>query len=169
MLKMHSSFWRNCDDVRMSEPQVRTQIQACVRCGAPVSLQTALCERCNPLGLAQPSASQAHGTVALGIGAAVLLLASLAGSSSRGIGPFTVDMSAPDSVPGGLAVAITVTNTGATAGSATCQVTTSEIGSAGLSEIISTPRIEPGETTTVDRQLKSFGSDPIPLTISCGN
>jgi hypothetical protein len=169
MLKMDSSFWRNCDDVRMSEPQVRTQIQACVRCGAPVSLQTALCERCNPLGLAQPSASQAHGTVALGIGAAVLLLASLAGSSSRGIGPFTVDMSAPDSVPGGLAVAITVTNTGATAGSATCQVTTSEIGSAGLSEIISTPRIEPGETTTVDRQLKSFGSDPIPLTISCGN
>jgi hypothetical protein len=169
MLKMHSSFWRNCDDVRMSEPQVRTQIQACVRCGAPVSLQTALCERCNPLGLAQPSASQAHGTVALGIGAAVLLLASLAGSSSRGIGPFTVDMSAPDSVPGGLAVAITVTNTGATAGSATCQVTTSEIGSAGLSEIISTPRIEPGETTTVDRQLKSFGSDPIPLTITCGD
>jgi hypothetical protein len=169
MLKMHSSFWRNCDDVRMSEPQVRTQIQACVRCGAPVSLQTALCERCNPLGLAQPSASQAHGTVALGIGAAVLLLASLAGSSSRGIGPFTVDMSAPDSVPGGLAVAITVTNTGATAGSATCQVTTSEIGSAGLSEIISTPRIEPGETTTVDRQLKIFGSDPIPLTITCGD
>ena len=169
MLKMRSSFWRNCDDVRMSEPQVRTQMQACVRCGAPVSLQTALCERCNPLGLAQPSASQAHGTVALGIGAAVLLLASLAGSSSRGIGPFTVDMSAPDSVPGGLAVAITVTNTGATAGSATCQVTTSEIGSAGLSEIISTPRIEPGATTTVDRQLKSFGSDPIPLTITCGD
>jgi hypothetical protein len=169
MWKMRSSFWRNCDDVRMNEPQMRTQMQACVRCGAPVSLQTALCERCNPLGLAQPSASQAHGTVALGIGAAVLLLASLAGSSSRGIGPFTVDMSAPDSVPGGLAVAITVTNTGATAGSATCQVTTSEIGSAGLSEIISTPRIEPGATTTVDRQLKSFGSDPIPLTITCGD
>lgn len=153
----------------MSEPQVRTQMQACVRCGAPVSLQTALCERCNPLGLAQPASSQAHGTVFLGIGAAVLLLASLAGSSSQGIGPFTVDMSAPNSVPGGLAVAITVTNTGATAGSATCQVTTTEIGSAGLSEIISTPRIEPGATTTVDRQLKSFGSDPIPLTITCGS
>lgn len=153
----------------MSEPQARTQMQACVRCGAPVSLQTALCERCNPLGLAQPASSQAHGTVFLGIGAAVLLLASLAGSASRGVGPFTASMSAPDSVPGGLAVAITVTNTGATAGSATCQITTSEIGSAGLSEIISTPRIEPGATTTVDRQLKSFGSDPIPLTIRCGN
>ncbi len=153
----------------MSQSEVRTQTQPCVRCGAPVSLQTALCERCNPLGLAQPSANQAHGTVFLGIGAAVLLLASLAGGSSRGIGPFTVAMSTPDSVPGGLAVAITVTNTGATAGSATCQVTTSEIGSAGLSEIISTPRIEPGATTTVDRQLKSFGSDPIPLTITCGD
>jgi hypothetical protein len=169
MPKMRSNFWRNCDDVRMSEPQVRTQMQACVRCGAPVSLQTALCERCNPLGLAQPSASQAHGTVFLGIGAAVLLLASLAGSASRGIGPFTVSMSAADSVPGGLAVEISVTNTGASAGSATCQITTSEIGSAGLSEIISTPRIEPGATTTIDRQLKSFGSDPIPLSISCGS
>ena len=169
MPKMRSSFSRNCDDVRMSETPVRTQTQACVRCGAPVSLQTALCERCNPLGLAQPSSSQAHGTVFLGIGAAVLLLASLAGSSSRGIGPFTVSMGGATSVPGGLAVAITVTNTGATAGSATCQVTTSVIGSAGLSEIISTPRIEPGATTTVDRQLKSFGSDPIPLIISCGN
>lgn len=153
----------------MSEPAVRTQIQACVRCGSPVSLQTALCERCNPLGLAQPSASQAHGTVFLGIGAAVLLLASLAGSASRGIGPFTASMSAAQSVPGGLAVKISVTNTGDTAGSATCQVTTSEIGSAGLSEIISTPRIEPGATTTVDRELKSFGSEPIPLAISCGS
>ena len=57
----------------MSETHDRTQMQACVRCGAPVSLQTALCERCNPLGLAQPAASQAHGTVFLGIGAAVLL------------------------------------------------------------------------------------------------
>ena len=169
MPKLRSSFLRNCDDVPMSETQVRTQTQACVRCGAPVSLQTALCERCNPLGLAQPSSSQAHGTVFLGIGAAVLLLASLAGSSSRGIGPFTVSMGGATSVPGGLEVAITVTNTGATAGSATCQVTTSVIGSAGLSEIISTPRIEPGATTTVDRQLKSFGSDPIPLNISCGN
>ncbi|NBW31400.1 MAG: hypothetical protein EBR48_01915 [bacterium] len=153
----------------MNEPQVRTQMQACVRCGAPVSLQTALCERCNPLGLAQPSASQAHGTVFLGIGAAVLLLASLAGSSSRGIGPFTASMSAAESVPGGLAVEISITNTGATAGSATCQITTSKIGSAGLSEIISTPRIEPGATTTVDRELKTFGSEPIPLAISCGN
>jgi hypothetical protein len=152
----------------MSEVQDRNQLQPCVRCGAPVSLQTALCERCNPLGLAQPSASQSHGTVFLGIGAAVLLLAALAGSSSRGIGPFTATMSAGSSVPGGLSVAITITNTGRTAGSATCQVTTSVIGSAGLSEIISTPRIDPGATTTVDRQLKSFGSDPIPLAISCG-
>ncbi|NBO52147.1 MAG: hypothetical protein EBU83_01750 [bacterium] len=147
----------------------RNQFQPCVRCGAPVPLQTALCERCNPLGLAQPSASQAHGTVFLGIGAAVLLLASLAGSASRGVGPFTATMTAGSSVPGGLAVTISVSNTGATAGSATCQVTTTKIGSAGLSEIISTPRIEPGATTQVERELKQFGSDPIPLVITCGN
>lgn len=147
----------------------RTQVQACVRCGAPVSLQTALCERCNPLGLAQPSASQAHGTVFLGIGAAVLLLASLAGSTSRGVGPFAATMSDASSVPGGLSVTITVTNTGTSAGSATCQVTTSRIGSAGLSEIVTTPRIDAGATTSVDRTLRSFGSEPIPLSINCGD
>lgn len=152
----------------MSDSIERNQAQACVRCGAPVSLQTALCERCNPLGLAQPSASQAHGTVFLGIGAAVLLLASLAGSSSRGVGPFVAAMTDAVAAPGGLSVTITVTNTGTSAGSATCQVTTSAIGSAGLSEIVSTPRIEPGATTSVDRQLRNFGSDPIPLSITCG-
>lgn len=153
----------------MGNPLTRSQEQECVRCGAPVSLQTALCERCNPLGLAQPSASQTHGTVILGIGAAVLLLAALAGSASRGIGPFDVTMSTPNAVSGGLAVIVTITNTGVAAGSATCQVTTSEVGSAGLYEIISTPRIEPGASITVERELKGFGSDPIPLTIGCGN
>lgn len=153
----------------MSTPSDRNQVQACVRCGAPVSLQIALCERCNPLGLAQPSASQTHGTVFLGIGAAVLLLAALAGSASRGIGPFEATMSSPASVPGGLTVNITVANKGVTAGSATCQVTTSEIGSAGLSEIITTPRIEPGASVMVERQLSAFGSEPIPLAINCGD
>ena len=63
-----------CDDAGMSTSR-STASQPCVRCGAPVPLDVALCDTCNPLGLAQPSASQAHGTVVLGIGAAALLLA----------------------------------------------------------------------------------------------
>jgi len=142
--------------------------QPCVRCGAPVSLQTALCERCNPLGLAQPSASQAHGTVFLGIGVAVLILASLAASSVKGIGPFEVQMSQAASVPGGLSVGISVKNTGSGAGSATCRVTTTKLGSAGIQEIVTTERIQPGATVTVQRELRAFGAEPIPLLINCG-
>ncbi|MEI6271219.1 MAG: hypothetical protein WCP38_02515 [Chloroflexota bacterium] len=142
--------------------------QPCVRCGAAVSLQTALCERCNPLGLAQPSASQAHGTVFLGIGLALLILASLAASSVKGIGPFEVQMSQAASVPGGLSVGISVKNAGSGAGSATCRVTTTKLGSAGIQEIVTTERIQPGATVTVQRELRAFGVDPIPLLINCG-
>ena len=35
----------------------------CIRCGAPIPLADALCAACNPGGLEQPAASQAHGTV----------------------------------------------------------------------------------------------------------
>lgn len=147
----------------------KIQSQPCVRCGAPVSLQVALCERCNPLGLAQPSSSQAHGTVFLGIGAAVLLLASLAGSSAKGVGPFTAKISEPVSVPGGLAVEIIVENTGSGAGSAACSVSTTKIGSAGLTEIVTTERIEPGTSVAIVRELKAFGAEPLPLTINCGD
>ena len=131
-------------------------------------MQTALCERCNPLGLAQPSASQAHGTVFLGIGLAVLILASLAASSVKGIGPFEVQMSQAASVPGGLSVGISVKNAGSGAGSATCRVTTTKLGSAGIQEIVTTERIQPGATVTVQRELRAFGADPIPLLINCG-
>jgi hypothetical protein len=147
----------------------RDALQPCVRCGAPVDLETALCERCNPLGLAQPSPSQTHGTVFLGIGAAVLLLAALAGAAAKGVGPFTASISDGRSVPGGLAVQIDIENTGAGAGSATCQVTTTALGKAGLQEIVNTPRIEGGAHVSVQTELKAFGTEPLPLRISCGN
>jgi len=119
--------------------------------------------------LAQPSSSQAHGTVFLGIGVAVLLLASLAGSSAKGVGPFTAQISAPVSIPGGLSVEINVENTGSGAGSAACSVSTTKIGSAGLTEIITTERIEPGASVAITRELKAFGTEPIPLLINCGS
>lgn len=157
-----------CDDAPMSGAR-RSELQGCVRCGAPVDLQTALCERCNPLGLAQPSPSQTHGTVFLGIGAAALLLAALAGAASKGVGPFNGSVGDATSVPGGLAVEVTVENTGEGAGSATCQVTTPALGKAGLAEIVTTPRIAGGESITVSTELKAFGAEPLPLRISCGN
>ena len=38
-------------------------LHGCVRCGARIPIAESMCERCNPLGLKSPAASQAHGTV----------------------------------------------------------------------------------------------------------
>src|SRR4051812_36004889 len=60
----------------------------CARCGAPVALDVGLCDRCNPLGLKDSASSQVHGSVFLGIGIAVAVLAIGAHFAVSGIGPF---------------------------------------------------------------------------------
>src|SRR4051812_8446522 len=76
----------------------------CVRCGAPIPLADAMCERCNPLGLRQPSASQAHGTAIGGVALAVVLLAVLARVLTAGIGPFPAQVANVVPAAGGLTV-----------------------------------------------------------------
>ena len=84
----------------------------CVRCGAPVPIADGMCERCNPLGLKQPAASQAHGTVVVGIIIGVIVLFLVARYSLQGVGPFNGVVADVISAPPGLAVTITVTNRG---------------------------------------------------------
>ena len=50
---------------RRAPPGPKPLTHPCVRCGAPVPLDVGLCERCNPLGLRDSSASQVHGTVVI--------------------------------------------------------------------------------------------------------
>jgi hypothetical protein len=88
----------------------------CVRCGRRVPVSVALCEACNPLGLSQPAASQAHGTVFLAIGLAVIGLALLGRLALAGVGPFEGSVVAVEPAPGGLAVTLSVTNEGSRAG-----------------------------------------------------
>jgi hypothetical protein len=58
-----------------ADPTVPEPTHACVRCGRPVALSLGMCDRCNPLGLADPAASQVHGTVFLAIGVGIAALA----------------------------------------------------------------------------------------------
>ena len=59
-------------------PPAAEPTHPCIRCGRPgVGVDAALCEECNPLELAQPSATQVHGIAALGIIAFVVVLAVL--------------------------------------------------------------------------------------------
>jgi hypothetical protein len=138
----------------------------CVRCGRPVPLDVALCEVCNPLGLAQPAPAQAHGTVAVAVVVAVAALALLAGLARSGIGPFDATVTEVAASPPTLVLTISATNRGSAVGAARCRVTDSR----GRVASVATERIQPGATVTFTRVVTGLGSDAGPAgsySIAC--
>jgi ribosomal protein L40E len=141
----------------------------CVRCGARIPLAESMCERCNPLGLKAPAASQAHGTVFLGIALAVVLLAVAASLAVREVGPFSAAVSSVRGDPGGLRVTISITNDGGAAGRTTCRIGDPEIRGIGPeTAYVQSPMVEGGTTVEFDAVVVSLGAEPRPLTVSCG-
>jgi hypothetical protein len=151
----------------MMTDKAGTLTHGCVRCGAPVPLAEAMCERCNPLGLPQPAASQVHGTVFLGVGIAVVVLALLANIAVSGIGPFLSSVGSVVAVDGGLRITLSVSNEGSRAGSTTCRVHDLEGGLGPDTAFVQTPRIEPGATLTFDITTTALGDMPRPLVAEC--
>ena len=140
---------------------------ACVRCGRPVAIETALCEECNPLGLSQPASTQVHGIALGGVAAGVILLALVARLSISGVGPFEGQITNVQGLTDGLAVTLTVENTGSNAGQATCRVTDPAARFGGASAYILTPRIDAGATLAFDADVRQFGSVPLVLDVEC--
>jgi hypothetical protein len=127
-----------------------------------------MCENCNPLGLKQPAPSQAHGTVFLAIIGAVIFLAVLGRVAIAGIGPFKGGIGNVIAAPPGLAVTLTVTNLGTTAGSSTCRVFDPSVPGIGPeSAFITSPRIPAGETISFSKQVAALGSVVRPLAVEC--
>jgi predicted nucleic acid-binding Zn ribbon protein len=142
----------------------------CVRCGAPIPITDGMCERCNPLGLKQPAASQAHGTVVLGIVGAVIVLFILAKISIHGVGPFQGVVAGVISAPPGLAVTVTVTNEGTTTGSTTCRIYDPTIQGIGPeSTYADSPQVPPGRTVSFSQQVSTLGTVVRPLAVSCSS
>ncbi len=139
----------------------------CVRCGAPIPLEDAMCERCNPLGLKQPAASQVHGTVFVAVAVAVVGLALLASFAVSGIGPFTVRLLGVASDPPGLNVTVSVTNTGTRAGATACRVWDRQAGVGPETAVFQTPRIDAGATITINRRVTELGSEVRELIVEC--
>ena len=147
---------------------VQEPLHGCVRCGTKIPVSQAMCERCNPLGLKQPSASQAHGTVFVGIAVAVVALAVIARLAVSGIGPFKGEVAGVEAVPAGLEVSITVTNAGSTAGATTCRIDDPAIRGIGPeAAYVTSPIIEPGETVTFAAVVASLGTTVKRLTVDC--
>ena len=146
-----------------------TLTHACVRCGTPIPLDDAMCERCNPLGLKQPASSQAHGTVFLGIAIAVLALAVLGRFVLAGIGPFTGQVTAVAAAPPNLMVTLSVKNEGTRGGSVTCRVYDPSVPGIGPdSAYLLSPDIPPGATMTFTQPVTTLGSTVKTLAADCG-
>lgn len=139
----------------------------CARCGAPVTVDVGLCERCNPLGLRDAASSQVHGTVFLAVGLAIAALAIVAHLAVAGIGPFTAAVTEVRAGDAGLAVTITVTNEGTAPGSTTCRVTDAALRGAGPAAFLLSPRIGPGETITFGRAVPELDGPARPLAVEC--
>jgi hypothetical protein len=140
---------------------------ACVRCGAPVAIEVGLCERCNPLGLRDSSASQVHGIAIGGVVAFVILMAIVARLALAGVGPFegTVTNAVPDG--NGLAVTLSVANNGSSGGQTTCRISDPADRTGNLGGFMLTPQIGPGQSVTFTQRVTALGSTARPLVADC--
>jgi hypothetical protein len=149
-------------------PAAEEPLHGCVRCGARIPVSQAMCERCNPLGLKQPSPSQAHATVFAGIILAVVLLAIVARIAVTGVGPFSGTIASVAADPAGLVVSITVTNEGSSAGSTTCRVGDPQIAGIGPeTAFVTSPIIEPGASVRFSTVITTLGTTVKPLSVDC--
>jgi ribosomal protein L40E len=139
---------------------------ACVRCGAQVPIDVGLCERCNPLGLRDSSASQVHGIAVIGVILAVVALAFFAHLAVQGTGPYPATAAAV--VDGdGQAVTLTVTNQGTSEGQTKCRVTDPADRTGNTGALLLSPRIGPKQTVTFTQHVTEFGTDVRALAAEC--
>jgi hypothetical protein len=154
---------------RPTPPGPAEPTHGCVRCGAQIPISEGMCERCNPLGLKGPAASQAHGTVFAGIGIAVVGMAIVAHFLVAGVGPFRGAVAEVSTDPGGLLVTISVTNEGSRAGSTTCRIDDPSLPGIGPDAVfVQSPIVEPGATVRFATVVSNLGKQPKALTTDCG-
>jgi hypothetical protein len=140
---------------------------ACVRCGAPVALDVGLCEECNPLGLRDVSPTQVHGIAFIGVTLAIILLALIGRLAVSGVGPFESELAGVARDGDALAVTLTVTNQGRSAGQTTCRLTDPLDRSGVGAGFVLSPQIEPGATLTFTKRVTGMGSTVRDLWVEC--
>jgi hypothetical protein len=140
----------------------------CIRCGkAGLPYEKALCEDCNPLELAQPSATQVHGIAAVGIVAFVAILAVLGRWALAGTGPFVGSVTGVGTADGGLAVTLLVENQGKKAGATTCRLVDAGDPVGGPGELVQTPLVPAASSRQFTTVVTKFGTSPIALNAEC--
>ncbi len=140
-----------------------------MRCGAPVAIDVGLCERCNPLGLRDSASSQMHGIAIGGVVLFVVIMAVVARFALAGVGPFdgTVANVVPDA--DGLAITLSVTNQGNSAGQTTCRVTDPADRTGNVGGFMLSPQIQPEQTLAFTQRVTALGTTVRPLVVECSS
>ena len=141
----------------------------CYKCGREIGPDESICEVCNRAGMATPSASQYHGTVAVAIVAGVVGLAIWASLAMRGVGPYSVEVvhvSGPST--DGVAVTILVENQGTARGAATCRLEARNADGVPVrGTSLTTDQIEGGEAGRFTYRIDGLVERPASVTATC--
>jgi len=149
-------------------PAAPEPMHGCVRCGTQIPITESMCERCNPLGLKAPAASQAHGFAIAFVALAVVILAVVARFAINDVGPFAGTVTSVVAAPTGLKITISVTNQGHASGRTTCSVADPSLPGLGPeTAFVESPVVQPGQTITFDATVVSLGTTPKPLAVDC--
>jgi predicted nucleic acid-binding Zn ribbon protein len=127
----------------------------CVRCGRPTPLGVALCADDNPGHIKGPSATQVHGTIAIGLVSGFILLFVLFAKVGTPTAPGSLAASIPGystRADGTTEIVVRVTNNGTAAAAASCRVQRG--GAVGAGDIVFfTEPLQPGETRDFARVM----------------
>ncbi|HEY8177050.1 MAG TPA: DUF4307 domain-containing protein [Candidatus Limnocylindria bacterium] len=141
----------------------------CYKCGREIGPDESICEVCNRAGMATPSASQYHGTVAVAIIAGVVGLAIWASLAMRGVGPYQAEVvSVAGGAPNVAVVTFTVTNQGTSRGSATCRLEARDANGFPIrATSVTTGQIDGGLTDTFTDQIDGLPQLPASVVATC--
>ena len=132
-------------------------------------LDVGLCERCNPLGLRDASASQVHGIAIAGVAAAVIILAVVGRLAISGVGPFDGSIVSAAPYSAGLAITLQVTNHGTSTGRTTCRLRDPADRNGGRGSLVLSPQIAPGQTVSFTKLVTELGTTVRDFSVECSS
>lgn len=142
-------------------------VRHCIKCGREIGPDESICAICNRAGMATPSASQYHGTMAVGIVAGVILMAVAASFMLSGVGPYRGSVLDSRAASGGVEATLSVSNEGTKAGRAKCQLIAHDINGRSLqSRSILSPQIPGGQSLTFAEEIPGV-ADASDVTVAC--
>ena len=141
----------------------------CYKCGREIGPDESICEVCNRAGMATPSASQYHGTIAVAIIGGVVALAVWASLAMRGVGPYTAEVvSVSDAPPGGALVTLLVENEGTARGAATCRLEARDANGLPVrTASLVTGQLDGGSSGTFSARVGGLSRLPASVVASC--